>query len=235
MVLSSAVWVRWLPVEPERCRDMNAKSSKRWLARQRRDYFASAARREGRHSRAHYKLQQLDERFKLLQKHDWVLELGAAPGGWTAYLAERVTSGRVIAVDPRPVAVGAGHVDVLQGSLGEPEIDQQIDRILAASGQHRRAGALDLVLSDMAPNISGIRATDQALAIDLAELASGAAIKWLRPGGNMVVKIYQGEGIEAWLRDARRRFGKVNVVKPPASRAGSRENYALARDFRGDR
>ena len=214
---------------------MSAKSSKRWLARQRRDCFADAARREGRHSRAHYKLQQLDARFKLLRKHHWVLELGAAPGGWTAYLAERVTDGRVIALDPRPIAVGAGRVEILQGSLGEPEIDKQIERILADRRQDGRAGVLDLVLSDMAPNISGIRATDQAMAMDLVELTSTAAVKWLRAGGNLVVKIYQGEGIATWLREARRRFGRVNVVKPPASRPESRENYVVARDFRGER
>lgn len=206
-------------------------SSRRWLRRQRRDSYVNAARRDGQISRAHYKLQQLDERFKLLARHQWVLELGAAPGGWTAYLAQRLTDGRVVAVDPRPIAVGAGNVEVVTGCLGEPDVDRELDRILAG-GQRRKPG-VDLVLSDMAPNISGVRATDQALAMDLAELASAAACQWLRPGGALVVKIYQGDGIEAWLRATRQSFGRVRLAKPRASRPQSRENYAVARNFRG--
>ena len=217
---------------------MGAKSSKQWLRRQQRDYFANAARREGRVSRAGYKLQQLDERFKLLRRHHWVLELGAAPGGWTAYLAQRITAGRIVAVDHRPIAVGANHIETVRGRLGEPDVDRRLARILAADGQidvggSGNSGCLDLVLSDMAPNITGIRATDQARAMELVELASEWACGWLRPGGALVVKIYQGEGVAAWLRETKRRFGKVQVVKPSASRPESRENYAVARDFRG--
>ena len=210
---------------------MGMGSSKRWLSRQRRDRYVKAARSEGRLSRAHYKLQQLDRRFKLLDTHQRVLELGAAPGGWTAYLAQRVTRGRIVAVDPLPIALSAGNVEVVQGCLGEPEVDQRLARVLAQGGE-RGSGGVDLVLSDMAPNISGVRATDQAKAMELAELASNAALRWLKPGGALVVKIYQGEGIEAWLRDTRRRFRRVRVVKPPASRPESRENYALAVDYR---
>lgn len=210
---------------------MSAGSSGRWLSRQRRDRYVRAARREGRLSRAHYKLEQLDRRFQLLDRHQWVLELGAAPGGWTAYLAERLTRGRIVAVDPRPVELSAVNVEVVQGCLGDPAVDRHLAGILAARGECD-SGAVDLVLSDMAPNISGIRAADQAQAMRLAALASGAAGKWLRPGGALVVKIYQGEGMEAWLRETRGRFARVRVVKPPASRPGSRENYAVARDYR---
>ena len=209
---------------------MGTGSSKRWLSRQRRDRYVKAARREGRLSRAHYKLQQLDRRFKLLDTHQRVLELGAAPGGWTAYLAQRVTRGRIVAVDPLPIALSAGNVEVVQGCLGEPEVDRRLARMLT-QGRERGSGGVDLVLSDMAPNISGIRATDQAKAMELAELASNAALRWLKPGGALLVKIYHGEGIEAWLRDTRRRFRRVQVVKPPASRPESRENYALAVDY----
>lgn len=212
---------------------MGAKSSQRWLRRQRRDRFAKAAKREGHPSRAHYKLQQLDERFKLLREHHWVLELGAAPGGWTAYLAQRLTRGRIIAVDPRPITLGGNQVEVLQGCLGEPDVDKRLEGMLVAPGQHGSDGRLDLVLSDMAPNITGIRATDQALAMELVELASGSACRWLKPGGALVVKIYQGEGVAAWLRETKRQFAKVRMVKPPASRLDSRENYAVAQDFRG--
>ena len=120
----------------------------------------------------------------------------------------------------------------MQGCLGEPDVDGQIAHLLAAGGEPGRAAA-DLVLSDMSPDISGIRAADQARAMELAELAGGAAFRWLQPGGSLVVKIWQGEGIDAWLRDIRGRFGRVRVVKPPASRSESRENYAVARDYRG--
>ena len=160
-----------------------------------------------------------------------MLELGAAPGGWTAYLAERLTRGRVIAVDPRPLALSADNVDVVQGCLGEPDVDRRLAGMLAQATECD-SGAVDLVLSDMAPTISGIRAADQAEAMRLADLASEAATKWLKPGGALVVKIYQGDGIEAWLRETRSRFGRVRVAKPPASRPGSRENYAVARDYR---
>ena len=207
-------------------------SSSRWLSRQRRDPYAKAARREGHPSRAHYKIRQLDRRFGLLEKHHRVLELGAAPGGWTAWLAQRLTHGRVVAVDPLPVAPCAANVEFVQGRLGEPDVDARLARILGPEGGSNPAG-VDLVLSDMAPNVSGIRATDQARAMELAELASEAARRWLKPGGSLVVKIYQGDGIDDWLRETRRRFGRVRVVKPPASRPRSRENYAVARDYRG--
>ncbi len=211
---------------------MSKGSSRRWLNRQSRDPYVKAARSEGHPSRAHYKLQQLDRRFNLLQKEQWVLELGAAPGGWTAWLAQRLTRGRVIAVDPLPIAFSASNVEIVQGRVGQTDVDRRIARILTR-GAGPDPQRVDLVLSDMAPNISGIRATDQARAMELAELASGAAHRWLKPGGSLVVKIYQGEGIEEWLAETRRRFGRVRVVKPPASRPGSRENYAVARRYRG--
>ncbi|MDE0063820.1 MAG: RlmE family RNA methyltransferase [Gammaproteobacteria bacterium] len=211
---------------------MSKGSSRRWLNRQSRDPYVKAARREGHPSRAHYKLQQLDRRFNLLQKEQWVLELGAAPGGWTAWLAQRLTRGRVVAVDPLPIALSASNVEIVQGRVGETDVDRRIAGILTGGAGPDPQG-VDLVLSDMAPNISGIRATDQARAMELAELASGAAHRWLKPGGSLVVKIYQGEGIEEWLAGTRRRFGRVRVVKPQASRPGSRENYAVARRYRG--
>ena len=153
---------------------MSKGSSRRWLNRQNRDPYVKAARREGHPSRAHYKLQQLDRRFNLLQKEQWVLELGAAPGGWTAWLAQRLTRGRVVAVDPLPIALSASNVEIVQGRVGETDVDRRIARILTrGAGPHPQG--VDLVLSDMAPNVTGIRATDQARAMELAELASGAA------------------------------------------------------------
>lgn len=208
-----------------------SRSSERWLQRQRRDAFVKRARRDGRVSRAHYKLQQLDERFKLLGKHSQVLELGAAPGGWTDYLGERLTEGRVIAVDPLPVTVSGNNIVVLDGRIGDPRIDAQLSELLQDQGTGRKSG-LDLVLSDMAPNISGVRVADQARTMELVELATDAALEWLKPGGALVVKMTQGDGVETWLEQAKRHFAKVNLVKPAASRPDSRENYAVARGFR---
>lgn len=207
-----------------------SRSSERWLQRQRRDAFVKRARQDGRVSRAHYKLQQLDERFKLLGKHSQVLELGAAPGGWTDYLGERLTKGRVIAVDPLPVKVSGNNIVVLAGRIGDPRIDAQLSELLQDQDTGGKTG-LDLVLSDMAPNISGVRVADQARTMELVELATDAALEWLKPGGAFVVKMTQGDGVETWLEQAKRRFAKVNLVKPAASRPDSRENYAVARGF----
>ena len=205
-----------------------SKSSHRWLNRQKRDYFASAARREGRVSRAHFKLAQLDERFRLVEPHHWILELGAAPGGWTAYLAGRVAQGRVVAVDPLPVAAPSARVEVVAGRFGDESVDSQVKAVLGASG---RSPLVDLVLSDMAPNMSGVRAADQARAMALAELAAAAAARWLAPGGGLVVKLMQGDGVDAWIKVAKAAFAKVGVVKPAASRLASREVYAVAQGY----
>jgi 23S rRNA (uridine2552-2'-O)-methyltransferase len=200
-----------------------SKSSHRWLSRQRRDPYAREASEQGHVSRAHFKLQQLDERFQLLRPGLNVLELGAAPGGWTIYIEERIRGGLLIACDSRPVSAG-GDAVIIEGLFGEEETDTAIE---AALGIER----LDLVLSDMAPNISGVRATDQARAMYLADLALDAAERWLKPGGSLVVKLFQGEGVDAWVAGVRRRFEKAHQVKPKASRPDSREVYAVARGF----
>jgi 23S rRNA (uridine2552-2'-O)-methyltransferase len=202
----------------------HSKSSQRWLNRQKRDYFARQATDQGRVSRAHYKLEQLDDRFKLLRSNMNVLELGAAPGGWTQYLEGQLNRGTLIAVDPLPMTVGARTI-VIEGEIGEPETDAELDRVMEDV-------ELDLVLSDMAPNISGVRSADQAQMMNLVDLTDEAAQKWLKPDGNMVVKIFQGEGVDAWIADLRRRFAKVQLVKPKASRPESREMYAVARQYR---
>jgi 23S rRNA (uridine2552-2'-O)-methyltransferase len=206
-------------------RRKRSKSSDRWLARQRKDPFAKQAARTGRISRAHYKLEQLDARFRLLKPGMRVLELGAAPGGWTRYIEERCSpGGLLIAVDDRPVTVGVDTV-LLPGLFGTPEVDNKIDELL-------QGRSLDLVLSDMAPNISGIRAADQARSMELAELAEAAADRWLKAGGSLVVKVFQGEGVEHWIRRIRSKYGAFRQVKPEASRTDSREMFAVARAFR---
>jgi 23S rRNA (uridine2552-2'-O)-methyltransferase len=197
-----------------------SKSSHRWLTRQRRDPFARRAAAEGQVSRAHFKLEELDRRFRLIQPGMTVLELGAAPGGWTRYLEERLAGGLLIACDARPVTAGAETV-VIEAEYGEPETDQRLAELLGGT-------RLDLVLSDMAPNMSGVRTVDQARAMHLADLALDAAVRWLKPGGHLVVKIFQGEGVDAWLSEVRKRFAKAQLVKPKASRSESREVYGLA-------
>lgn len=200
-----------------------SKSSHRWLSRQRRDRFARRAAAEGQVSRAHFKLEQLDHRYRLLRPGMTVLELGAAPGGWTRYLEERLAGGRLIACDPRPVSAGADTV-VVESAYGDEETDRALEAIL---GDER----VDLVLSDMAPNMSGNRTTDQARAVHLADLALDAAERWLKPGGALVVKVFQGEGADAWLAQVRKKFAKARFTKPEASRPESREVYAVAQGF----
>ena len=149
-----------------------SKSSERWLQRQRKDYFVRKAQDGGQVSRAHYKLEQIDQRFNLLTARKRVLELGAAPGGWTQYLESKLTRGFLIAVDPLPIT-GGGRCRVIEGYAGEDEVNAKITSLLADQ-------QLDLVLSDMAPNISGVRAVDQARAMDLADIALAAQLSLLR-------------------------------------------------------
>lgn len=198
-------------------------TSQRWLARQRRDPFARRAQLENKVSRAHYKLQQLDERFRLLRPGMTVLELGAAPGGWTRYVEARLGAGVLIACDVLPVRAGASTV-VVEGRVGESDVDEAIDAVLGG-------GKVDLVLSDMAPNITGIRAADQARTVELAELAVQAAGRWLTPGGDLVVKLFQGEGVDSWTSNTSNLFAIMRMVKPSASRRESREVYAVGQQF----
>lgn len=174
-------------------------------------------------SRAHFKLQQLDERLRLLRPGMTVLELGAAPGGWTRYIESRLAGGVLIACDEHPVHAGADTV-VVAGCMGDPTVESAIDDALAGR-------CVDLVLSDMAPNITGVRVADQARAIDLADLAVQAAERWLKPGGGLVVKIFQGEGIEAWVRQNSKLFANMRCLKPGASRRESREVYVVGQQF----
>ena len=155
----------------------------------------------------------------------WVLELGAAPGGWTRYLASRLSGGRVIAVDYRPMQAPAGVV-FLGLDIYSDEFASEVE---AALGERK----LDLVLSDMSPNISGVRAADQAAAMGLIDLATDAAMRWLKPGGALVVKMFQGEGVDDWVKAMRSSFAKAQLAKPAASRSESREVYGIATGFTG--
>lgn len=201
------------------------RSSGSWRQRQEKDPYVQQARKEGWRSRAVFKLEEIDRREKLLRPGMTCVDLGAAPGGWSQYLTEKLKGqARIFAVDLLAMdALPA--VDFLQGDFTEEAVLQELlDRL----GEDRA----DLVLSDMAPNISGTKAVDQPRSVYLAELALDLARKVLKPGGDFVCKLFQGEGTEAFIADARRSFDKVRVMKPRASRPGSSEIYLVARNYR---
>ncbi|HAZ60450.1 MAG TPA: 23S rRNA methyltransferase [Gammaproteobacteria bacterium] len=201
-------------------------SSRRWLEEHRRDPYVQAAARQGYRSRAAYKLMELDERDRLFRPGMRVLDLGAAPGGWAQVALNRIgAQGRLIATDILPMQPLAG-VDFVEGDFTR---DETLTAVLALTG----GAPLDLVLSDLAPNMSGTRAVDQARAMGLTELAADCAAKVLRPGGSFVAKVFMGEGSDAFIRGLRSDYGRVVTRKPDASRDRSREVYVVARDFRG--
>jgi 23S rRNA (uridine2552-2'-O)-methyltransferase len=200
-------------------------SSHRWQARQRRDPFVRRAQQEGFRSRAAFKLQEIQNRDRLLRKGAVVVDLGAAPGGWSQVAATVVGStGRVITVDLLEMEALAG-VEHIRGDLADEQITEEILRRLG----ERRA---DLVMSDMAPNISGNWSVDQPRSMRLAELALEVAKRCLKPGGSALIKAFQGEGTRELVTAAEASFGTVRLRKPPASRAESREIYLLARNYR---
>ncbi len=160
-----------------------------------------------------------------IKKGMTIIDLGAAPGGWTAYLEEKSPDGLRIAVDTRPIQA-MGDTQIIEGEYGTDAVDESLVELL---GNAR----LDLVLSDMAPNMSGIKVADQARCMDLAELTEEAALRWLKPGGQMLVKVFHGSGLDTWRTGLRAQFTKVSSAKPAASRSDSREHYVLASGFKG--
>ena len=202
-----------------------SKSSSAWLARHVRDPFVKRASKEGARSRARFKLAEIDARDKLLRPGMTVVDLGAAPGGWSEYAATRVTPrGRVMAVDVLPIEPIAG-VEIVHGNIADPEVLDLLESKLA--------GDADLVISDMAPNMSGIASRDQALSAELTELAVDFAEKTLKRGGTLLLKAFHGEGFDELGRRLRGLFEKVVTRKPSASRTESREIYLLAKGFKG--
>jgi 23S rRNA (uridine2552-2'-O)-methyltransferase len=201
-------------------------SSKAWLKEHREDPYVQQAQREGYRSRACYKLLEIQERDRLIRPGMTVLDLGSAPGGWSQVAVALVGhSGRVIASDILPMDTLAG-VDFIEGDFTSDEVFRQILDALADT-------PVDLVISDMAPNMSGMSAVDQPRSIYLVELALDMARQVLAPGGAFVSKVFQGEGFDELFREARGSFGKVLTRKPKASRPRSREVYVVATDFRG--
>jgi 23S rRNA (uridine2552-2'-O)-methyltransferase len=198
-----------------------SKSSERWLKEHESDRYVKRAQREGLRSRAAFKLEELDAAERLLKAGMVVVDLGAAPGGWSQYASKALKGkGLVVALDVLPMDPVVG-VEFIQGDFREPGPLAELKSRLAGR-------PVDLVMSDMAPNMSGIDAVDQPRALYLAELALDFAGEVLRPGGALLVKIFQGAGFEELLKRARREFGAVRMKKPPASRARSAEMYLLA-------
>ena len=205
---------------------VRSKSSSRWLREHFDDPYVKRAQAEGLRSRAAYKLDELIERDRLLRPGMTVVDLGAAPGGWSQVVRQRLgDSGRLLALDILPMQGIAG-VEFIEGDFREAEVLARLEALLDGA----RA---DLVLSDMAPNITGVASVDQARAMHLAELAADFCRGWLRPDGALLIKLFQGAGFDDYVRDLRRDFARVTMRKPKASRARSREVYALATGFRG--
>jgi 23S rRNA (uridine2552-2'-O)-methyltransferase len=202
-----------------------SKSSNRWLNEHFRDEYVKRAQSEGYRARAVYKLMEIDDKDKLIKSGMTVIDLGAAPGGWSQYAARKLDGkGRVIALDILEMEPLPG-VEVLQGDFREQEV---LEQLLDTLGDQKA----DLVMSDMAPNISGMSAVDQPRAMYLCELALALADETLKKGGDFLVKLFQGEGFDEFSKEMKQRFDKVIFRKPKASRPRSREVYALGRGYR---
>ena len=201
-----------------------SKSSSRWLKEHFNDHWVKQAQIQGWRSRAAFKLLELDEKDRLLKPNQVVVDLGAAPGGWSQVAIKKVKSGKVFALD----ILSMEHINDVIFIEGDFREDAPLQKLQAALN----GSPVDIVLSDMAPNISGVRPADQASAMYLAELALDFACQHLRNGGDFVCKVFQGEGFDGYLRQVRSKFGKVVSRKPTASRPRSREHYLVARNFR---
>jgi len=204
-----------------------SKTSKRWLKEHFDDPFVKQAQKDGYRSRASYKLLEVQEKDRLLKPGMTVLDLGAAPGGWSQVASRLIgEKGRIIASDILAMD-SIPDVTFIQGDFTE---DKVFEEILAAIGDQQ----VDLVISDMAPNMSGTPEVDQPRAMYLCELALDMAERVLRPGGDFLIKVFHGEGFDAYFKHMRGRFEKIVTRKPDASRGRSRETYLLGRGYLGD-
>lgn len=200
------------------------KSSHRWLKEHFDDEYVKKAQKEGYRSRAVYKLQEIQEKDHILKPSMKIVDLGSAPGGWSQYAARIIgNNGRIIASDILPMDPIA-FVEFVQGDFREQVV---LDELLNLLGNDKA----DLVISDMAPNMSGTEAVDQPRSIYLCELALDMAQQVLKPGGSFLIKLFQGEGSEVFLQSIRKQFKVVKIRKPKASRPRSREVYVLAQNF----
>ena len=203
-----------------------SKTSKKWMEEHVNDPYVKKAQADGYRSRASYKLLEINEKDKLFRAGSVVMDLGSAPGGWSQIVAKAVgDNGRVIASDILPMDSIIG-VDFIQGDFTDEAV---YDQILTTLGDDR----VDTVISDMAPNMSGVNTTDQYASMYLVELALDMARNVLQPGGSFCAKVFQGVGYDEYVKDVRSSFSKVIVRKPAASRPRSREVYLVATGFKG--
>ncbi|CAI8831715.1 MULTISPECIES: 23S rRNA (uridine(2552)-2'-O)-methyltransferase RlmE [unclassified Pseudomonas] len=203
-----------------------SKTSLGWLKRHVNDPYVKQAQKDGYRSRASYKLLEVQEKYKLIRPGMSVVDLGAAPGGWSQVTSRLIGGqGRLIASDILEMD-SIPDVTFIQGDFTQ---DAVLAQILEAVGNSQ----VDLVISDMAPNMSGTPEVDMPKAMFLCELALDLAARILKPGGNFVIKVFQGEGFDAYVKDARQKFDKVQMIKPDSSRGSSREQYMLAWGYRG--
>jgi 23S rRNA (uridine2552-2'-O)-methyltransferase len=202
------------------------KSSSRWLQRHVNDPYVKQAQKDGYRSRSAYKLIELDEKDRLVRPGMLVMDLGSAPGGWSQVAGRLVGSkGRVLATDILPMDP-IENVDFIQGDFTEDAVIEQVFAWL----QGRK---FDLIVSDIAPNLTGIDSADQASSIYFLELALDTVRRALKPGCNFVAKMFQGQGSDQYLQELRKSFAKVSIRKPGASRPESREVYLVAKGFKG--
>tara|TARA_B100000745_G_scaffold192603_2_gene126636 strand:+ start:770 stop:1390 length:621 start_codon:yes stop_codon:yes gene_type:complete len=200
------------------------KSSKRWLQTQNKDLYVKKARKLDFRSRAIYKLQEIDEKDQLIKPNYCVVDLGSSPGSWSQYLSGIIdSSGRIIAIDILPMNP-IEQVLFISGDFTDEIIQKQCLKEIGEYGA-------DLVISDMAPNLTGIRVTDQSRNMAIAELVYDFSTQILKPGGDLLVKLFEGDGTYEYRQLLKEKFAKVLVRKPKASRDQSREFYVLARSY----
>ena len=202
-----------------------SKSSKGWLKEHFDDEYVRRSQQDGYRSRAIYKLMEIDEKDRLVKPGMTVIDLGAAPGGWSEYCVKKLgKNGTMVALDILPMEPIDG-VAIIEGDFREDAVFEELMAVMSNDKS-------DLVISDMAPNISGMGSVDMPRAYHLCELALDLARQVLKPGGALLVKLFQGEGFEAYNKELKSSFSKVVMRKPKASRARSREIYALATGFK---
>jgi 23S rRNA (uridine2552-2'-O)-methyltransferase len=200
-------------------------SKNNWLARQQRDPYVKQVQQSHYRSRAVYKLIEIDDKDHLFKQGQTIIDLGAAPGSWSQYVSEKIgDKGRLIAIDILPMEPIKNTL-FLEGDFTERLVYEQCLQMMENS-------KADLVISDIAPNLSGIRAADQARSLYLAELSFGLAKNVLKKGGDMLIKVFEGEGTDTYRHDLKEYFEKITARKPKASRDDSREFYVLAQTFR---
>ncbi|MCG6936548.1 MAG: 23S rRNA (uridine(2552)-2'-O)-methyltransferase RlmE [Gammaproteobacteria bacterium] len=212
-----------------------SKSSKTWLKEHFDDEYVRRSQQDEYRSRAIYKLIEIDQKDHLIKPGMTIIDLGAAPGGWSEYCAKKLgKTGTVVALDILPMEPIDG-VTILQGDFRENAVFDELMSIMAAAATENNSEGnnADLVISDMAPNISGMDAIDMPKAYYLCELALDLARQVLKPGGGFLVKLFQGDGFDVYTKELKASFSRVVMRKPKASRARSREVYALATGFLG--